>query len=375
MAWKDIDAMSQKREFVKLASDPDVNFSELCRRFEVSRKTGRKWKQRFDKEGEDGLVERSRKPKHSPHETDSKIVEAILQVRQKHPRWGARKIHRRLENLGHKDLPAPSTVNGILKRNKCIDEEASRKAKSFLRFERNEPNELWQMDFKGHFPMSNGKRCHPLTVLDDHSRFSIALRALDNEQGNSVKQVLTDVFRQFGLPKAMLMDNGSPWGSSSKDQQLTKFEVWLMQLGIRVIHCRPGHPQTNGKDERFHRTLDVELLQGETFADLIDSQRKFDPFRECYNHERPHQALEMAVPADRYRLSPRSMPEKLDVWEYDSDVAVRKVGCTKRISFRGQSIRIGGALVGEHVGLRPTTTDGTFDVYFRNTKIKTIEVK
>jgi transposase InsO family protein len=373
MVWRLCDTMSLRREFVELASQESANLAELCRRFGIARKTGYKWLTRFRVDGAEGLRDRSRRPQESPESTPAELVTAILEIRDAHPAWGGRKIRQRLLNLKHRHVPAASTISGILKREGRVSDEASRRAQAFISFERAQPNELWQMDFKGHFPMSLGGRCHPLTILDDHSRFSLGLRALDNEQGLGVQRELTAIFRRFGLPEAMLMDNGPPWGPS-REEGFTWLNVWMMDLGIRVLHSRPGHPQTNGKDERFHRTLDIEVLHGNSFRDLVDTQRRFDPFRECYNHERPHQALNFAVPASRYQTSPRTFPEKIASWEYAPDVTVRKVDATNRICWQGGRFKIGLAFRGKPVGVRATTTDGQFHVYYCNTKIKTINL-
>ena len=373
MTWKAVDTVSLRLEFVKLASREGCNIAALCRRFEVSRKTGYKWLARYRERGAEGLADQSRRPHRSPAASSGEIVEAVLDVRSRHPAWGARKIQRRIKDLKQTNVPAVSTVNGILKRNGRITEEASGKARRFERFEYEQPNELWQMDFKGHFAMTNGTRCHPLTILDDHSRYSIGLRAMHNERGKPVKSQLTRVFRRFGLPEAMLMDNGSPWGTSGKNG-FTQFEIWLMQLGIRVIHSRPRHPQTNGKDERFHRTLDVELLQGRTFEGLKQTQQQFDGFRNSYNHERPHEALNMDVPASRYRASDRCFPEEIPEWDYGDHACVRKVDASNRIYCQGKKFRISKGFKGHYIALDPTSTDGVFLVRFRNTMIKTIDL-
>ena len=370
MSWKEVDTVSLRLEFVELALKKDSNISELCRRFGVSRNTGHKWIKRFEEEGADGLTDRSRRPKSSPTASSETIVKEALKIRDKHPTWGARKIHRRLHDLEVKDVPAVSTINSILKRNGCISEEASKRSRTFTRFEYDEPNDLWQMDFKGHFAMTNGKRCHPLTILDDHSRYSIALRAMDTEKRIPVQNELTRVFRRFGLPAAMLMDNGPPWGTSQKDGH-TQLEIWLMMLGIRVIHSRPRHPQTNGKDERFHRTLKYDLVQGETFADLKATQDKFNPFRRCYNHERPHEALGMDVPASRYTQSTRSFPEEIPEWDY-GDAITRRVGSSNCVTFRKHRFKIGKGFRGQDVAIRPTSEADVFHVYFRNSHVKTI---
>jgi hypothetical protein len=229
------------------------------------------------------------------------------------------------------------------------------------------------MDFKGHFPIGTG-RCHPLTVLDDHSRFSIVLHACHNEQGATVQPVLSDSFRRYGLPQQMLMDNGAPWGRADSALGLTSLTLWLIRLGIRVCHGRPYHPQTQGKDERFHRTLNVELIQRRWFQDLPQCQHHFDRWREVYNQQRPHEALGMQVPLQRYCCSPRVFPEALAPIEYAPDDQVRKVQGKGDIFFRGRIFQLSYALRGYPVALRPTVTDGKFDVFFCHQNITTIDL-
>ena len=206
-------------------------------------------------------------------------------------------------------------------------------------------------------------RCHPLTVLDDHARYSLGLQACGNQQDQTVRERLTTIFQRYGLPLRMLMDNGSPWGDAG-DQQWTAFGVWLVRLGIGVSHGRPYHPQTQGKEERFHRTLKAEVLDGKSFADLEQCQRAFDTWRHIYNHERPHEALDMGVPADRYKPSPRTFPPTLPAIEYGPTDAVRKVDVNGFISFKARSWRIGKPFKGLPIALQPTATDGVFAVRF-----------
>jgi transposase InsO family protein len=302
------------------------------------------------------------------------MEEAVLGVRDEHPCWGGRKIRRRLVNLGKEGVPSASTITEILRRHGRIEKEASRRAAPGRRFEHARPNDLWQMDFKGHFGLTAGGRCHPLTVLDDHSRFALALHACGNEQGSTVQVVLTAVFRRYGLPWAMLMDNGSPWGNDEVHRH-TPLTVWLMEQGIRISHGRPYHPQTQGKDERFHRTLEAELLRGREFSDLEDCQVHFDPWREMYNTERPHEALELAVPASRYQVSPRRFVETPVEWDYGPAAVTRKVYDQGCISFRGREHKVGRAFQGRRVGLRPLDQDGRFGVYFCRTKIHEIDLR
>src|SRR6266542_1835993 len=196
------------------------------------------------------------------------------------------------------------------------------------------------MDFKGHFA-THAARCHPLTVLDDHSRFALGLLACPDQKTHTVQHRLSDIFRRYGLPERMTMDNGSPWGSNADG--FTPLTAWLIRLGIRVSHSRPYHPQTQGKDERFHRTLKLEVLRRYSFPDLNHAQSRFDIWRGTYNLERPHESLTMQVPASRYRPSPRCFPEALPSIEYDSKDLVRKVQNGGEIWFRGHPYKIGNA--------------------------------
>ncbi len=362
MSWKVETMVDVRREFVELCGVEGANVSELCRRFGVSRKTGYKWLSRYRESGASGLADQSRRPLHSPSQTGAVVESRVIQLREAHPAWGGRKLRRRLEDQGLSDVPAASTITEILRRKGLLSASATCPG-PFQRFERARSNELWQMDFKGHFGMGNGSRCHPLTVLDDHSRFSLVLEACGHEQGSLVQAVLSNAFRRYGLPEAMLMDNGSPWGNDQASPW-TVLTVWLLRLGVRVLHGRAYHPQTQGKEERFHRTLRAEVLQGRTFADLADSQQRFDAWRPVYNFERPHEALEMAVPGSRYQVSPRPYPEQLPELEFSPIDAVRKVQKRGELWFRGQRWFLSNAFTGEHVGLRATTVDGVWQVWF-----------
>jgi transposase InsO family protein len=366
--------MEEREEFVKLASAAGANVSELCRRFGVSRSNGRKWLARYRAEGRAGLCERSRRPLQNPLRTDAATEAEVLRIREEsNNAWGGRKIARVMERRGLGHVPAVSTITEILRRHGKLEEPSREHPGPFKRFEKEQPNDLWQMDFKGHFALPQG-RCHPLTVLDDHSRYSLGLRACRDEQDSTVRERLTALFRCYGLPFAMLMDNGAPWGDSG-GQPFTRFAVWLMRLGIRVTHGRPYHPQTQGKDERFHRTLDHEVLKRMSFCDLAECQIAFDRWRRIYNHERPHEALQLDTPGSRYRVSPRSFPETLPPIEYWPGDIVRKVDQAARISFKNRPWRIGKAFRGQLVALRPTQTDGIYDVIFCQQRIGSIDLR
>lgn len=375
MPWKEVSIMSAREEFVRLAMQAGANKSELCRRYGISRPTGDKWIERFEAQGKAGLADRSRRPHRTPERTAAEIEEAIVALRRDHPAWGARTLKARLQAKGHKGLPAAvSTIQAILERHDLIDPQDSDKHKPFKRFEREQANELWQMDFKGHVPLSAGGRCHPLTVLDDHSRFNMCLKALGNEQSVSVQEALSQTFRCYGLPQWIITDNGAPWGDTP-EHPYTGLGVWLIRLGISVSHSRPYHPQTLGKDERFHRTLKAEVLAREPLIDLLHAQRRFDAWRAVYNLERPHHALAMHAPISRYQPSPRPLPEQLPAVDYPEGATVRRVQHGGEISYLGQLYRVSKALHGYPVALQPDLEhDGLLDVYFCHQRVAKINL-
>ena len=362
MPWKEVGVVDLRKEFVFLVKNGE-KVTRLCENFGISRKTGYKWLERFERFGEAGLENFSRRPANSPERTGSAMEESILKVRQKHPAWGGRKIRRFLHNRGLNDVPAASTISEVLKRNGMIDKIESLKRSRFERFQRPYPNDLWQMDFKGHVSCPEG-RCHPLTVLDDHSRYSLALKACLDERTSTVQSSLMESFRRYGLPNQIISDNGPPWGNQGRNP-FTKLTVWLMRLGILVSNSAPAHPETLGKDERFHRTLKAELLGDSLPWRINQVQKKFDQWRFEYNYYRPHEALEMDVPANRYKISNRPFPEALPPIEYGSADIVRKVQNGGIVHFKGQEFQVPRALVGFPIALRPRAQcDRLLELYF-----------
>jgi transposase InsO family protein len=372
MPWSEMTKELQRKEFVSLALVEGSNMSHLCERFGISRKTGYKWLARYDPAHDDWAQDYSRRPRHSPFRVSSEIEKAAVEVRRAHPTWSGKKIRKRLQMLGWSYVPAASTITAILRRHDLIDPRESLKHGPGRRFEREHPNELWQMDFKGPVKTATG-RCHPLTVIDDHSRYAVCVTACEDESGKSVQSALTPVFRTYGLPERMLMDNGSCWGKVTA--RFTVLNVWMLRLGIRISHGRPYHPQTQGKNERFNRTLKVEALTGYNYHDLADCQRGFDRFRHVYNHERPHEALGMETPASRYRISVFAFPEKLPPMEYCSGDIMRKVGPSGCISYHKVQYQVGRAFTGEYVAIRGTHRDGIMAVYYCYQKIATINLR
>jgi transposase InsO family protein len=374
MGWSEESIMSIRREFARLAGQEGANVRELCRRYGISPTTGYKWIERAGDPAET-YQDRSRRPAHSPNRTDEATEQLILALRDKYPFWNARKIRHllRRELGGEQHLPAASTVGQILKRHGRVRQEASAAVHQWHRFEHDAPNELSQIDFKGSFQTRQG-RCYPLTMIDDHSRFSQILKACTNEQTETVRAHLIDAFRRFGLPKRMNMDNGNPWGNPTGDRY-TKLTVWLIRLGVGISHSRPLHPQTNGKDERFHRTLKVEVLGNRWFSTIAEVQKAFDRWRETYNQQRPHEALGLEVPASRYRASVRCYPEVLAPIDYHAADVIRSVRPNGQVSFDGSNYFIGQAFAGEKVALRPTAHDGVWDVFFCHERISMVDLR
>jgi len=373
MPWRELTVIDQREEFAKLALAPGENLSELCRRFGVSRSNGHKWLRRYLKEGREGLADRSRRPHRSPTQTAAIVEARVLRIRdESNNAWGGRKIAHVMKREGASMVPAMSTITEILRRHGKLEQRANEHPGPCQRFERAQPNELWQMDFKGDFALSRG-RCHPLTVIDDHSRYALCAQASGNQQDAATRQHLVAVFRRYGLPETMLMDNGSPWGDSGGGR-FTAFSVWLMRLGVGVTHGRPYHPQTQGKDERLHRTMKAEIAL-DRLTDLDQCQRAFDSWRHLYNHRRPHQAIGMATPSERYRPSHRAFPESLPPIEYGTGDIVRKVDKAGDISFKNRRIRLGKPFRGEWIALRSTTEDGVFSIHFCTHAIGTIDLR
>jgi transposase InsO family protein len=366
MPWQEVSMMSQRREFVALVEGGSLPFAELCRRFGISRKTGYKIWRRYQAEGVAGLADRSRRPKTSPRRTDAATEQRILAVRDQPEAWGGRKIAAIAAREGWPVVPAPSTVTHVLHRHGRIDPPAPGAGGRWRRFEHAAPNDLWQMDFMGHFPTGAGP-CHALTVLDDHARYNLVLEACAGTARVPVQEALERTFRRHGLPHCINTDHGQPWGSPKAGAlgSLSALDVWLIRLGIRMSRSRPAHPQTNGKDERFHRTLQRELTAHRHFPDLPATQCAFDDWRDRYNQYRPHEALDMAVPAERYRPSPIAFPETLAPIEYPTGDTVVTVGSNGWMRFAGQRYRVSSALHRLPVAIRPDPDiDGHYDLYF-----------
>ncbi len=379
--------MVQKIEFIILAERLNgFKFSALCRRFNISRKTGYKWINRYKEKGISGLQEKGRRPTISPRKCPEEIEAYVIKLRKKDPEWGPKKIRRIMQDRKEKGqyslrtIPCKNTIGKILLRNGMITKERSLQSKPFIRFEYDNPNDLWQMDFKGWFFMLNRKYCHPLAILDDHSRFNIGLFACSDQKLDTVQQNLIYVFKRYGLPANILADNGAPWGTGCQEPKdvvraYTVLEKWLIRLNIKLIHGRPYHPQTQGKEERFNQTFKKEVLKYNDFRDINHCQNYFDWWRDKYNCQRPHESLNQDVPAKHYCPSLRSYPDFLPPVEYDRNVLIRKVEDHGKISFMNRKYNIGKAFIGDYVGVKPTNVDGEYEVFFCNQYLRKITLR
>ena len=370
MPWKGKTMEEYREEFVKRVISKEKSKSELCREYSISRPTGDKWIKRY-LSGET-MENQSKAPFRTPNKTPMEIENEIVELRRKHPAIGAKKLKRMIENKGQ-PAPAYSTINAILHRNGLISKEASEAALPYKRFEKETPNDMWQCDFKGHFAMKDKTRCHPLTVIDDNSRYCLGIEAKKDEKYIGVQLSLIRIFEEYGMPETFLCDNGPPWGTS-QSAGYTHFEVWLMELGILTKHGRIRHPQTQGKEERFNGSLKRELLKHKEIKDIFHAQSEFDEYRHFYNHERPHHALDLNVPNQKYRKSERKYHPKIEDWEYGNEFITRKLKNSGYMTFNGQGFFLSEAFGEKRVGIRESSKEkGVFRVHFRQFCIASID--
>lgn len=373
MPWKEQRLGTMREEFVKRVLAHEKSKSELCREYGISRPTGDKWISRY-LSGEQ-LEDRSRAPKIRPNKTESELEAEIVAYRKQYPAIGAAKIRRMMENNKHTDLPSTRTFNEIFKRNGLIAKRASQAATPYERFEKSFPNEMWQADFKGHFAMENGVRCHPLNIIDDYSRMNLCCEPLLSETFAEVKPCMERVFGEYGLPFSFLCDNGNPWGAQ-QSTGYTSFEVWLMELGVLTLHGRILHPQTQGKEERFNRSLKKECLEQRTIRNLSDAAAAFAEYREFYNNVRPHMALGLDVPASRYKPSQREYSPDIREWEYPDGLKTRSVKSTGYISIHGRGRFLSEAFGGKRIAIRESSKGAhLINLYFRQFCIGQIDVE
>jgi transposase InsO family protein len=365
MGWKETCAMEERIKFVHQWQKDEWNFAELCREFGVSRKTGYKWLERYDRDGIGGLADQSRAPHEHPNAVDGEIERAILETRSKHPRWGPAKLRVILQRRDPDVAwPAVSTIGKILRR-----AGVTAPRKKHLRVPRwpdplvgaEGPNQVWCADYKGYFHCADGTRCDPLTITDRFSRYLMRCQVVDGVEEKYARLVFEAAFREYGLPQVIRTDNGSPFATVAL-AGLSELAVWWIQLGIRPERIVPGKPQQNGAHERMHRTL-LEATAQPPQRSRASQQRAFDRFRHEFNHERPHEALQMRVPAEVYQHSDRAYPNRLPPVEYGNDRLVRTVGSCGRIRWSGERIFITKALGNKPIGLEGVS-DGLWRLWY-----------
>lgn len=363
MGWKGVTVMDQRVRFISEYLDGYFPVNELCDQFSISRKTAYKWIHRYEEAGPKGLEDRSHRPHYCPHETDTYLIDAIIEARLKHPTWGPKKLLQ-IISPHYQELPAISTTADILKRKGLIvpgKRRIRRTHPGCPKTTTNEPNDIWTADYKGHFKMGNGLYCYPLTVCDMHSRYLLGCEGHDAISLDQTKRYFTKLFSDYGLPWRIRTDNGVPFASNAI-ARLSTLSVWWIKLGIYPEQIEPGKPQQNGKHERMHRTLKKEATIPPE-KNLTAQQKRFDAFREEYNTERPHEALGMKTPASVYVASPRTMPKKLDHFDYPYHFEVRRVSKNSGIRWRNRWVQVSCTLAEEYIGFEEVE-DGIHNVYF-----------
>jgi transposase InsO family protein len=359
--WKEIRAVDERLRFIAaVQEDPRGNFSRLCERFGISRAKGYKWVQRYRELGPTGLEDRKPIARSCPHRTPDAVVDRILALRKEHPHDGPEKLRAQLLELRERGLrvPAASTIGEILDRHGLIRPRRVR-----LRVPPSpsplapcdEPNDVWCVDFKGHFPCGDGVRCYPLTLSDAASRYLLKCEALTEPREGPVREHFERAFHEFGIPTRIRSDNGPPFASKAIGG-LSKLSVWWVQLGIVPERIEPGQPQQNGRHERMHRTL-KEQAASPPQSTMADQQRAFDRFRHDYNDRRPHEALGQTPPARHYEPSMRAFPEQPREPEYGEGFEIRRILPGGQLSFRGQRLPIAHLLASQPVGLKQVDED------------------
>jgi len=368
MPWNEVDVDEQRMRFVIRAMSGQESLSALCREFAISRPTGYHWRRRYlDTRSLRALQERSRRPHHSPRLTETSKQQRVVTLRQE-TGWGAKKLQ---VLLAEEQIRLPvRTIHRILERQELISE--GHHGPALERFERSAPNELWQMDSKGKYPLANGE-CHALSILDDHSRYAVGVYALSALNTELAYPCLLATFHRYGVPQAMLMDRGSLWWATSNGWGLTWLSVRLIEQGIRLLYGRVAHPQTQGKVERFHRTLGEALRHRGVPQGFAEWPAALADFQTSYNHRRPHESLGMQRPAERYRPSARSYQEQVRPWEYPAGSDVRRVNANGAIAEGGRKWFVCEALRGQFV--RVERFAGKLLVSYRHMYIREIDLE
>lgn len=375
MTWKETCTMSERESFINGWLSGCFSVTELCERFEVSRKTGYKWINRFKAEGMTGLADQSRARHTQAQRTSDAVIERIVELKLRYDRWGPVTIHSAL----HRDnpdgsWPAISTIGEILKAHNLVKKRRPRRKTpphTQPLAHATAPNEVWSADFKGHFRLGNGHWCYPLTLSDNCSRLLISCKGMPTLDLKASFDIYRQAFRRYGLPKVIRTDNGWPFAMNVLGG-LTPLAIWLLKLGIYPERIAPGCPSQNGRHERMHRTL-KDHTANPPKADMSTQQRAFNRFRHEYNEQRPHQSLGLGkCPIDVHTPSPRAYPERVPQLHYPDEFAVRKVKYGGYIKLNGQPIYTTRQLTGEYIGLEPLDHE-RWQLYFGRLKLGVVD--
>ena len=375
MPWTETRIMDSRVNFVSEFLEGVYSMSQLCRSYDISRKTGYKWIRRYESEGPGGLHNRSRAPHHHPHAISDGVKCAILRIKARFGHWGPAKIRARLERDYPRWLhyPAVSTIGEYLKREGLVCTRRRRRQSSptegFLTVGQ-ASNDVWCADFKGHFRVGDGSRCNPLTISDHVSRHLLCCRHLDEMNTKLSKMHFTRVFREYGLPFVIRTDNGSPFSSRGLCG-LSQLSYWWIRLGIHPERIKPGHPEQNGRHERIHRNLKAETAKPPA-SSLASQQKRFNRFMRDYNNERPHESLDMQTPSSCYRRSPRAFPERLPNIYYPDGMTVRRVQEHGDVHYLSDRIFITESLRGEYVGFERADEDVSY-LWYCQYKLATLD--
>jgi len=364
MPWISTNPMEQRTRFILAYNENLFSVSELCLRFSISRRTAYKWINRYNQGGLAGLNEHSRVPHSCPHQTPEHVEELLLDCRRRHPFWGPKKLKAYIGRRHDVDLPATSTVGAILHRNGLIEPRRRRRSTRHPgapTLTTTAPNEVWTADFKGEFKTKDGIYCYPLTVCDAHSRYILDVRARSSVKQKTAIPVFEHLFNEHGLPSAMRTDNGTPFASVALCG-LSKLSVWWIKLGIAHQRIEPGQPQQNGRHERMHRTLKKETARPPT-SNMTQQQMRFDVWRDEFNNERPHEALNDETPASIYLPSIREMPSKTPEPNYPKHCVIRRISTCGTFRMNARQIFLSQTLNTEWIALEETG-DGIWDIYF-----------
>lgn len=370
MSWSETCPMKERIKFIMAYESKILSFSDLCKDFQISRKTGYKWVGRYLIEGFQGLEEQSRAPHNHPNQLSEEVESLILHAKKERSHWGPKKIIDWLtQEHSHIEWPAHSTAGDLLKRHGLVQPRKKRLRTPVYTqpFELcTAPNDVWSIDYKGNFILGNRQACYPLTLTDNYSRYLLACDAFPSISGQDVRKTLIHLFRKHGLPKAIKSDNGSPFATRGL-AGLSRLAVWWIKLGIIPERIKPGAPQENGRHERMHLTMKQEVAMPPKES-MILQQRALDAFQNEYNHDRPHEGIESQRPAWIYTQSPRAYPEQLKEVEYDSNITTRKIRTNGTMKWDGKEIFISETLIGEQIGLTPIT-DEDWKIQFCNLTI------